>query len=184
MREPVVSGVAGGVGTRSVAIALGVGAYAPGTHQPCDLLVCRATVYSVTLAERHIAAAGGSPVLAVVVEVEGVPRAVRAKLTMLAPHTEGMVKVPWVSRWREVSNPYAEASQLAFRPADTVPKHLRDYHAAMVSLVHLVRPLVAVAQPTGLRPPPAPPPPEPRQASPGGQPFALPFHSITTAGGH
>jgi hypothetical protein len=182
MREPVVSGVAGGVGTRTVAIALGVGAYPPGTHRPCDLLVCRATVYSVGLAERHIAAVVGCPVLAVVVEAEGVPRAVRAKLTMLAPHTEGMVKVPWVPRWREVSNPYAEASQLAFRPADIVAKHLRDYQAAMVALVRLVRPLVAVSPPTGVRPPPRSP--EPRQVSPTGHAAALPLHSITTAGGH
>lgn len=169
MREPVVCGVSGGVGARTVAFALAAGAGQPGMHRPCDVLVCRATVHSVTLAERHLAATPGHPVLAVV-DDGPVPRPARAKLRMLGAHAEAVLHLPWVNRWREISNPYAEASRLAFQSAEQVSKHLRGYHKAVGELVTRLRPLVA-QPPPGPRAPPSPP----EYASPGTYP--APIHS-------
>lgn len=154
MREPVITGVAGGVGTRTVAIALGVPAHPPGRHQPCDVLVCRATVHAVSLAERHVAATAGRPVL-VVLDDGPVSRPARAKLRMLSAHVEAVLHLPWVPRWREVSNPYGEACRLAFQPSEQVPKHLQGYRKALGELVGRVRPLVS-GPPPGLRAPPHP----------------------------
>lgn len=184
MREPVVAGVSGGVGARTVAVALAGLTAPPGRHAPCDVLVCRATVVSVGLAERHLVAVPGRPVLAVVVDVEGVPRPVAAKLKMLAPHAAGMVRLPWVSRWREIATPYAEATQLAFQQPQSLPKHLRGYATAVAGLVPLVRPLLAMPLPSAPAAPGAIAVPDPRTAFTGAAVPAAHVQPIPTTGGH
>lgn len=155
MRAPIVTGVAGGVGTRTVAFALGVSAHAPGQHQPCDVLVCRTTLHSVGLVERHLAAVAERPVLLVTSDAGRIPRPVRAKLRMVEAYTEGAVHLPHVPRWREVVNPYADVSQLVWQGPEEVAKHLRRYHAALRRLIERVRPQLAGPEP-GVRA--APPP--------------------------
>ena len=147
MRAPIVTGVAGGVGTRTVAFALGVSARAPGRHCPCDVLVCRPTLHSVGLAERHLSAVTDRPVLAVTGDSAGIPRPVRAKLRMIEAYTETVVHLPHVPRWRELTNPYAEASQLTWQDTAEVAKHLRAYQAALRRLVERVRPQLAGSPP-------------------------------------
>lgn len=147
MREPIVTGVAGGAGTRTVAFALGAAAHQPGRHIRCDVLVARATVHALSLAEQHIAATGDRPVLAVLAGETSTPRAVRAKLRMIDPHASAIVRLPWVGQWSVVANPYAEAHGLAFRNTEQVPKHLRNYHQAVAGLLEQVRPLLSTRTP-------------------------------------
>ncbi|RBM18118.1 hypothetical protein DI005_20205 [Prauserella sp. PE36] len=176
----MVSGVAGGVGARTLALALGVGINPPGQHSACDVLVCRGTVHSVGLAERHVATVRRPVLLAVVVDGQGLPFAARAKLKMIAPHVAGMIKVPWVPRWREITDPYAEAARLASSTADEVPKHLRAYHATVMQLAHhlaaTLSPAVTAAPAPALGAAPLSP------AAPPARPPSHPFR--TTAGGH
>src|SRR5919206_432434 len=68
VRAPLVCGVAGGVGTTTIATALhgrDLGVYCGG---PADIVVCRSTSSSVAAAHRVINAVPGAPVLVVVAD--------------------------------------------------------------------------------------------------------------------
>ncbi|ASR39943.1 hypothetical protein BAY61_32185 (plasmid) [Prauserella marina] len=185
VRQPVVAGVDGGVGARTLALALGVTAPPAERYTPCDVLVCRGTVHSLALAEWHVDAVTRSGnhqpvILAVQTDAEGIPRNARAKLTMLEPHLHGIVRMPWVSRWREVADPYTEAGQLLRRDPAAVPKHLIKYHAAVVDVAERLMRLVTNTTPNMALYTPGSWAPQPSPAAPGSAtPFA--FHP---AGGH
>jgi hypothetical protein len=70
MRQPLVAGVAGGVGTTTIAVALRAldwDLYIDGTA--VDVLVCRSTVHCLGEAHRSVGQAPYPPILVVVADV-------------------------------------------------------------------------------------------------------------------
>ena len=94
---PAVVGVAGGVGTSTLAAALGGRDLGLFTGRPADVVVCRATVASVLLAGR-VAALCARPVVAVTaVDTGKLSAALRSRLALLEPHTTAVVVLPWIA---------------------------------------------------------------------------------------
>jgi hypothetical protein len=144
MRQPLVAGVAGGVGTTTIAVALKAldwDLYIDGTA--VDVLVCRSTVYSLGEAHRSVGHTPYPPILAVVADVPdrarlaAFPSAVRARTRMVEPHVAGAVAVPFVPEWRTRDKPYDDAAR-ALDPAAETPAWLADFAAAMRRLVGLL----------------------------------------------
>lgn len=132
MRHPLVAGVAGGVGTTTVAAAVAAsdcGICRAG--QPVDAVVCRDTVVSLGAAHRAVNAAVGKPLLVVVASTEkATPKAASARIEMVTPHVAGVVHVPFVMRWREVTDPWSQAANV-LRHSESVPKWLRPFAQSM-----------------------------------------------------
>lgn len=120
-----VSGVAGGVGTTTVASALGDQAHDLGTAPPQWqgtplLLVARGTAAGVRAAAEAVNALTSTPqsvrvVLAVVDDGPyPQPATVRSRLRALSPHLVGHVRLPYVEAWRYVDHPLAEPLPRAY----------------------------------------------------------------------
>ncbi len=139
MRVPVVAGVAGGVGTTTIAAALR--GYDAGrlVDARVDVLVCRCTGDSLRRAARladQLAGPAPRPVLAVTAEARMRSHGcMRARLRMLEPQFCAVTVLPHVGRWRELSDPLAEASELIARRGGELPRALRGYGAALRRLV-------------------------------------------------
>lgn len=153
MDVPLIGGVAGGVGTTTLARALRAidGGIYPGAA-PVDLLVARSTMYSLGCAQRAAAATPAPPILAVVADI---PRArlsgqVKARLRMTEPHLAGLVVVPYVETWPELDDPYQEAERVLMTVVAELPKPLRGFAAAVHQLVGQLKPrLLARSGPIG-----------------------------------
>jgi hypothetical protein len=146
MRVPRVAGVAGGVGTSLLADALHAiddGVYVEG---PVDVLVCRTTVTSLGDAHRVLALVPYPPVLAVVADIpDVVPAAVRARIRMVSRHAVlDAIPVPFVEGWRDVDDPYSEASWV-LSPEVRLPKSMRGFAKSMRGIWAAVEPLLGTA---------------------------------------
>ncbi len=144
VRPPVVAGVAGGVGTTTLAVALRAhdAGRAGGGVPAADILACRATFDSLRRAkavlERSAPAAGAGPVLAVTLGAARVPRGpLRARLELLEDATSGVVLLPHVDGWATVADPLAEVAELLVDPAPP-PRSLRAYVDALRELAAAV----------------------------------------------
>lgn len=131
-QPPRVAGVAGGVGTSTVATALGAidcGVVRAGC--PIDVIVCTDTVVSTGRSHRAIAAVVGRPLLLVVATGSGgTVKAAQSRLNMVRPHVSGVITVPYVARWRAVVDPYREAAGVLVTPGP-LAKHLRGFARAV-----------------------------------------------------
>ena len=143
LSAPRIAGVAGGVGTTTLATALR--AYDRGREgeRGVDVLVCRATGQSLHQAATIVAwlADNGRPrpVLAVTSDQPGaLHSSCKARLRMMEPQLAAVVVMPYVGHWREMTDPLAEAAVLSEQPADELPKPLRCYAHALASLAELV----------------------------------------------
>jgi hypothetical protein len=131
--------VAGGVGTTTVAAALGAADRGVFIGRAVDVLVCRATGDSLVRAG-HAAqvvaqATGRRPVLAVTAaDSSGPSRPVTARLRLLEPHTSAVVVMPYVRRWQDLTAPLDEARALLALPHADLPRPLRPYAAAVQDL--------------------------------------------------
>jgi hypothetical protein len=160
MKLPLIGGVAGGVGTTTLARALQAidGGIYPGGC-PVDVLVARSTMYSLGCAQRAVAATPVPPLLAVVADA---PRArlsgrVRARMRMTEPYLAGVVVVPFVDTWADLDDPYRDAERVLAPAAAELPKPLRGFAAAIHALVGQIRPrLLARGGPMGHSAFPAP----------------------------
>jgi hypothetical protein len=146
LRQPRVAGVAGGVGTTTIARALAAldcDRYEAG--EPVDVLVARATLYSLGCAQQVLASTPRAPVLAVVGELPGsAPTApTRARLRMTEPELAGFVFVPYVPDWVDDVRPHdaAIASRAAPDPR-ALSRPVRAFVTAIQELIGLVSPLV------------------------------------------
>ncbi len=143
MRAPWVCGVAGGVGTTTIAAALwarDLGVYRDG---PADIIVCRTTSTSVALAHQMVNAAPGKPVLVVVADGPlRTPPPVKARLTMVGPHITALVAVPYVQRWREIDQGLEQARSVLLVSPDQVPKWMKPWATALRQIMNAVLPLV------------------------------------------
>lgn len=142
MRAPRVCGVAGGVGTTTIATALhgrDLGVYCGG---PADIVVCRSTSSSVGAAHRVINAIPGAPVL--VVGADGplrTPAPVKARARMVEPHLTALVWMPYVEQWRHTDDALQHAKAVSSHP-DGMPKWLQPWAAALRQLGTAVLPLL------------------------------------------
>lgn len=144
LRAPKLGGVAGGVGTTTLATALR--AYDRGkvsTDLDVDVLVCRSTGDSLHAAASLIAWLGSNararPVLAVTSDGPTPMRGpLRARLRMIEPQVGGLVVLPYVTHWRELTDPLREAARLSEVPSEQLPKALRPYGEALVLLAEAV----------------------------------------------
>lgn len=134
-----MAGVAGGVGTTTVATALDAadcGVFSGRRGRAIDVLVCLATGDSLVRAGRaaqQVVADGmPRPVVAVTrPDPQGPSRPVSARLRLLEPHAAAVVVLPFVRRWREVVEPQSEIRGLLTRPPNAIPRPLRRYAAAL-----------------------------------------------------
>jgi hypothetical protein len=178
LRAPRLAGVAGGVGTSTLATALRGYDRGRAADQGVEVLVCRSTGDSLHAAATVIAWLGSTglprPVLAVTADDSAPPRGpLRARLRMIEPQVSGLVVVPYVAHWRELTDPLAEAARLSECPADQLPKALRGYGEALARLAEAVlrSGLLTAARPGG----PHTPPPANRTTGPIGR--ALPHRT-------
>ncbi|MGQ0481188.1 MAG: hypothetical protein ACT4O0_09190 [Pseudonocardia sp.] len=138
-RAPRIAGVAGGVGTTTLATALRGYDRSTDAGRGVDVLVCRATGQSLhraaTTVSRLVANGLPRPVLVVCGDQPGSVRGTpRARLRMIEPQMAALVVLPYVGHWRELTDPLAEAAQLAETAADQLPKQLRAYGDALAAL--------------------------------------------------
>jgi hypothetical protein len=153
MELPLIGGVAGGVGTTTIARALRAidGGIYPGVA-PVDLLVARSTMHSLACAQRAVAATPAPPILAVVADV---PRArmsgrVKARMRMTEPYLAGVVVVPFVDTWPDLDDPDQDAERVLATADAELPKPLRGFAAAIHWLVEQIKPrLLARSGPIG-----------------------------------
>lgn len=143
LSAPRIAGVAGGVGTTTLATALR--AYDRGREggRGVDVLTCRSTGQSLHQAATIVAwlADNGRPrpVLAVTSDQPGqLHGTCKARLRMMEPQLTAVVVLPYVGHWREMNDPLAEAAMLSEQPADELAKPLRPYGRALASLAELV----------------------------------------------
>ena len=130
-----VVGVSGGVGTSTVASALGGQDLRVFAGRPADVVVCRGTVTSVLLAGR-VAALCHRPVVAVTgVDTTRPGPALRARLELLEPNTGAVVVLPYVPQWRDAVDPLAELRRQLAEPRERLPRPVRQYVDA-VTLIH------------------------------------------------
>lgn len=138
-RRAKVAGVAGGVGTTTVATAIGAVDRGVFVARAADVLVCRATGDSLIRAGRAARliteATGHRPVLAVTAaDAAGASRPTAARLRLLGPHVAAVVVLPFVRRWRELAVPLDEVRDLLTVPRTELPRQLRAYAKAVSTL--------------------------------------------------
>jgi hypothetical protein len=132
--SPAVVGVAGGVGTSTVAATLGGLDLGVFTGRRADVVVCRATVASVLRAGR-VAALCGHPVVAVTAVDTGKPSsALRSRLALLEPHTAAVVALPWVPQWRDLVDPLQQLHDQLAQPAGQLPRPVGRYIAGVAAI--------------------------------------------------
>jgi hypothetical protein len=134
-----VAGVAGGVGTTTVATAIGAVDRGVFVARPADVLVCRATGDSLIRAGRAARliteATGRRPVLTVTAaDAAGPSRPTTARLRLLRPHLAAVIVLPFVRRWRELAVPLDEVRDLLTVPRNELPRQLRGYARAVDTL--------------------------------------------------
>jgi hypothetical protein len=120
LRAPTVGGLAGGVGATTVARALHgreIGRVGDAGLMP-DVVVCRATVAGLALAERPDAALPApAPVLAVTAFDDEPDAAVADRLARVGGAWSGPVVLPRVAAWDTAEDPHGEAAALLGRSA-------------------------------------------------------------------
>ena len=128
-----------GVGTSTVAAALhalDAGRCGANALVGVDVLVCRGTGESLWRADAlagPLTTTGPRPVLAVTAEA-GVPRdPMRSRLRDIEPRFSGVLMLPYVGRWCEVTDPHVEAAALLAEPPERLPRPLRAYAGALRS---------------------------------------------------
>jgi hypothetical protein len=141
LRPPTVAGVAGGVGTTTVAVALR--GRDDGTARPhiADIVVCRATLDSLGRVADVLdrVGPGPRPVLAVTLDGARLPRGpLRDQLMLLEPGTSAVVLLPRVRRWRTLDDPLPEVATLLVGAPERLPRPVRSYAAALWDLAAAV----------------------------------------------
>jgi hypothetical protein len=131
------------VGTTTLATALRGYDQGRAVDHGVDVLVCRSTGASLhaaaTAIARLVAAGRRGPVLAVTADLPAPVRGpLRARLRMIEPQVSGLVLVPYVARWRELTDPLSEAARLSGHPVEQLPRALRGYGGAIARLAEAV----------------------------------------------
>jgi hypothetical protein len=168
LRAPRVVGVSGGVGTTTLATAVRGHDRGRALDQGVDILVCRSTGESLHAAAAMInwLVGAGQPRPVLAITSDG-PIPVRgpllARLRMMEPQVAGLVILPYVAHWRQLTDPLSQVAQLSECPAEQLPKTLRGYGEKIGQLAEVVlrSGLLRPARgprvlPPGVRPAPTP----------------------------
>lgn len=136
---PFIAGVAGGVGTTTIAAALrgrDCGLYR--ANKPVQVLVCRSTLNSLGCAQRALQHTPAPPVLAVVDDVPNgnLTANTANRLRMTEGYVSDIVRIPFVTEWRDVETPHQHAAELLV--AGEPSKGLRGYVDAVRLLVDAI----------------------------------------------
>jgi hypothetical protein len=136
VRRPVITGIARGSGTSTLAAALHTidgGLLAPGTAGEADVLVCRSDERSLRQAGALACAASGPrPVLVLTGIAPGIPA------PPMPPGRFGaVVALPHVRRWFAADARTEAAAVLAYAP-ERLPPDVRGYAAALHRIVAAV----------------------------------------------
>lgn len=140
---PFIAGVAGGVGTTTIAAALrGLDCGLYRANKPVQVLVCRSTLNSLGCAQRALQYTPDPPVLAVVDDVPNGSLSTNTanRLRMTEGYVADIIRIPFVSEWRDAENPHHHAADLLVSAEQ--PKGLRAYVVAVQDLVNTI---VAIA---------------------------------------
>lgn len=147
VRQPVVGGIAGGVGTTTIAdlieaiddgIVIDAG--------QVDILVARSTASSVKAAIEAAAAMTVAPVLVVVAHShDRCPPPAEQRLKMAEPNLAGLVRLDWISYLAGCDDPWSQLTTAMF--ADIPPKWVRQASRAREQLLASVTDLVRVPAP-------------------------------------
>lgn len=145
-----VAGVSGGVGTTTVATALGAADRGIFTGRRVDVLVCRSNAESlirVARAAQLLRIDNRNVILAVTSADQARPtRALMARVRLLEPNAAGVVLLPYVPRWRDLAAPLDTVrGLLSHRPAE-LPRALRGYAGAISELARLAGSPAALAR--------------------------------------
>jgi hypothetical protein len=179
-RAPILTGVAGGVGTTTIGVVLGSGdrgRYQAGLS--VDVLACRSTAASLAAALIAVQSAPGRPVLLVVADAPGkTPKTAAARMRMVEAHTTAVISLPWVEQLRESDTP-AQDLAAAVRAAQP-PKWALPARAAFAELLTALVPLLRSPDPNTRRAPRVPAPFTPPPAHPRDG-FTTPTTTHTTA---
>lgn len=136
-----VAGVSGGVGTTTVATALGASDRGIFTGRQVDVLVCRSNADSlirVARAAQLLRLANRAAIVAVTSADQARPsRALVARLRLLEPHASGVVLLPYVARWRDLAAPLDTVRGLLTQRSTELPRPLRGYAGAISDLARL-----------------------------------------------
>lgn len=140
VRVPSVGGLAGGVGTSTVARALRGRDLGPvgGTVRLPDVVVCRASVAGLECATRVAPATPGPgrPVLAITTDgPESADGPLAGRLREAADGWSTLVLLPHVARWSLVDDPLAEATSVLTLPAADLPDPVQEYARALARIV-------------------------------------------------
>lgn len=139
LRAPTVGGLAGGVGATTVARALHareIGRVGDAGRLP-DVVVCRATMSGLALAERpETAGAATAPVLAATAVGGDPDEAVVERLAAVGAAWSGPVVLPQVGGWDVAEDPYAEVASVLGRSEP--PDGLGRYAEALGRIVALL----------------------------------------------
>ena len=138
-----VAGVSGGVGTTTVAAAIGATDRGMSISRRVDILVCRASGESLVRAGQAAqvvaASADRKPVLAVNGANASAPsRSMTARIRLLEPHTSSVVLMPFVRHWAETSVPIKEIRGLLAASRGQLPRSLRSFARAALDLLSAV----------------------------------------------
>ncbi len=155
---PRVGGVAGGVGTTTVAALLqatDAGIITAQSTTPVQVLVCRSTASSVHAAVTLAARLPLSPVLVVVADCgDRPPSTVRHRLRMAEPNLAALVLLPWWPSLREADDPATRVRTVAWGEAAPTRSE-RSLPGVLDALVAAVTPLVTAPQARAQAPPEA-----------------------------
>lgn len=143
LRAPRVAGIAGGVGTTTVATALRGYDRGRAADEGVEVLVCRSTGMSLHAAASAITwlVANGRqrPVLVVNADLPGPLRGpLRARIRMIEPQVAGLIVLPFVVHWREQADPLNEAARLSECSIDQLPRGLRGYGEGIAAIAETV----------------------------------------------
>lgn len=136
-----VAGVSGGVGTTTVATALGAADRGIFVGRRIDVLVCRSNAESlirVARAAQVLHHDNYNVVLAISSTDPARPsRALMARVRLLEPNAAGVVLLPYVARWRDLTAPLDAVRGLLSRRPTELPRALRGYAGAISDLARL-----------------------------------------------
>ena len=136
-----VAGVSGGVGTTTVATALGATDRGIFVGRRVDVLVCRSSADSlirVARAAQLLRHDGCRVVLAITSTDQTRPtRALVARVRLLEPNATSVVLLPYVARWRDLAAPLDAVRGLLGHRSTELPRALRGYAGAISDLARL-----------------------------------------------
>lgn len=147
-RQPVVGGVAGGVGTSLIAALIGAQDVGVVDDQspPVDVLVCRSVSSDLAAATRLAAVFMPHPVVVINADCNDKPPAqVRDRARMMQPNVPAVLWFPWVKELRTLATPIEAMRHEVV--SEQPPPWVIPARTHREALVAAVLPLVTIPQP-------------------------------------